>query len=360
MATVPRKRLRITAVSAAAAVGLGALGLGIAASAQATPAAAAASPSAPGITVPHGFTATVFAKAGGTLSGADDVANLGDRLFVGYQNGVGTKGEPAPGGRTTSTVVEFDRQGKEVAHWDLKGKVDGVGADARTGTIIATVNEDGNSSVYTIAGLSGKGGHATVAHYAYSGLGHGGGTDSVTVHNGRIYLAASAPATDAKGSTAGKPAMYTVKFKGRTAVLTPVFSDSAVATNLLTGKKTALALTDPDSSANVPDNVRQSLGGSLLLVAQGDSELVFAKGESIKVLPVKGTPDDTVFAPAGNSTLYVVDPAGNRIVAVTGHFTPGEVFASADRLSTVNLKTGALTPFGTGLKSTKGLIFVTK
>jgi hypothetical protein len=322
--------------------------------------AAAPAPDNGGVTVPTGFTATVFAHSG-TLTGPDDIAQLGGNVFVAFQNGVGTKGEPAKSGRTTSTVVEYNRQGKEVAHWDLTGKVDGMGANPRSHQIVATVNEDGNSSIYTI---SPEGRKAEVSHYSYSPnpLPHGGGTDSVTVRDGVVYVAASAPAADASGSTAGKPAMYKVEFSRKTAKLTPVFTDNVTATNLVSGGKAALNLTDPDSSGAVPRTV-PGVGGSLMLVGQGDQQLVFvqypgARDQSASVLPVSSQVDDTTFASSAKGTLYVVDNAAGQIIAITGNFQQGQAFGSASGLSTIDLKTGQVTPFGSSVKTPKGLLFV--
>jgi hypothetical protein len=355
MALVMNVRIR-SAVTSVASVAAALASFGFA-----VPAAAAApAPDNGGVTVPAGFTATVFAHSG-TLTGPDDIAQLGDNVFVAFQNGVGTHGEPAKSGRTTSTVVEYNRQGRELARWDLTGKVDGMGANGRTHQIVATVNEDGNSSIYTI---SPKGRKAEVSHYSYSSnpLPHGGGTDSVTVRDGVVYVAASAPAADANGSTAGKPAMYKVEFSKTTAKLTPVFTDNVTATNVLTGKTVTLNLTDPDSSGAVPRTV-PGIGGSLMLIGQADQQLVFvrhpgAPDQSASVLPVTSQVDDTTFATSARGTLYVVDNAAGRVIAITGNFKQGQAFGSASGLSTIDLKTGQVTPFGTGVKTPKGLLFV--
>jgi hypothetical protein len=354
MTSVTNRRRR-AAVSSAAVVAAG-----LATLAFTTQASAATTPNSVGVTAPAGFTATVFAHSG-TLTGPDDIALLDGNVFTAFQNGVGTMGEPNPSGGTTSTLVEYSRQGNELAHWDLTGKVDGLGADPFTGQVIATVNEDGNSSIYTVAPEA-EG--TAVKHYSYSQnpLPHGGGTDSVTVRHGVVYIAASAPAQNANGSSGSAPAMYTVRFSGSTAKLTPVFPDNVAAKNLVTGATTTLNLTDPDSSGAVPKMV-PGVGGQLMLVSQGDSELVFLKhpgtpAQSASVLPVSAQVDDITFATSRHGTLYAVDPANNRIIAITGGFQRGEAFASAKGLSTVDLKTGQVSPFGSGLTSPKGLLFV--
>ena len=83
--------------------------------------------------------------------GPDDITRLGDRLLVGFQNGVGSQGEATSDGNTLSTVVELTGSGKVIRQWYVTGKVDGLGADPYRRDVIATVNEDGNSSLYTVA-----------------------------------------------------------------------------------------------------------------------------------------------------------------------------------------------------------------
>jgi len=46
-------------------------------------------------TVPSGFSISTLA-AGGSLSKPDDITQLGNHLFVSFQNGVGAKGEQLP------------------------------------------------------------------------------------------------------------------------------------------------------------------------------------------------------------------------------------------------------------------------
>ncbi|HEU0316083.1 MAG TPA: hypothetical protein VFR49_02070, partial [Solirubrobacteraceae bacterium] len=82
---------------------------------------AVAAPALP--VVPSGFRATVFATAPLTTpatAGPDDIARLGANVFVGWQNGVGTFGEPNPAtGETSSTVVEYAPGGGVVQSFTL-------------------------------------------------------------------------------------------------------------------------------------------------------------------------------------------------------------------------------------------------
>ncbi|HEY8717419.1 hypothetical protein [Pengzhenrongella sp.] len=355
------------------AVGVGGL-LGGCSAAQSTPSVAstgvtgAAVATVPtGVTVPAGFTATTLVSGHGATTGPDDITQLGDRIYVGYQNGVGSKGEPAPGGGRTSTVVAYTTGGTETGRWTLTGKVDGMTADPTTHTVLATVNEDANSSLYSIDPATGQG---KVTHYQFSPnpLPHGGGTDSISVRNGQVFVVASAPAAKAGTKTYTAPALYTVTLAGTTASTTPALQDNARATDAVTGKSVTLNLSDPDSSESVPASDPR-FGGDLLLDGQGDQQLVFVSQPGAKpkatVLNIKTQVDDSAFATGPGQTLYVVDSAKNSVIAIRGDFKAGDAFASIPKDSTkqpatlgrVNLSTGQITAFATGLGSPKGLLF---
>ena len=83
------------------------------------------------------------------LADPDDITVLGHHLFSGFQNGVGPQGQPSPDGNTYSTIVEYTASGHVVRQWELKGKCDGITADQPAGLLVATVNEDQHSSIYT-------------------------------------------------------------------------------------------------------------------------------------------------------------------------------------------------------------------
>jgi hypothetical protein len=321
-----------------------------------------------GVTVPAGFSTQTLVSGRGSTIGPDDITTLGDRLYVGFQNGVGAQGEPSPSGQTASTVVEYTLQGSEVGRWDLPGKVDGLTADPTRNTVFATVNEDANSSLYTISPAED---HGQVRHYQYSPhpLPHGGGTDSISIRNGQVYVVASAPAANPDGITYSGAALYKVTLEGTTAHTTPVLQDNASATDAVTGKPVTLNLSDPDSSGFVPASAPR-FGGQLLVDSQGDSQLVFLSdpGHPSKatVLNLNTQVDDSAFATSSQGTLYVVDNTKNTVVAVRGDFHAGDAFTSVPTdsatlpgvLGRLNLNTGQVTPFGTGFGNPKGLLFV--
>jgi hypothetical protein len=321
-----------------------------------------------------------------SLAGPDDITLLGFHLFVGFQNGVGAQGEPSKDGNLDSTVVEFTLSGKDVRQWDVKGKVDGLTADPLLGKVIATVNEDAKSSLYTIP--AGPGG---VTHYTYNKpLPHKGGTDAISVFHGQILITASAPGTTgAPPPQASYPAVYLVTLNPKTKVATvhAVYSDEAMAKAVNgphAGKEVKLALTDPDSSEVVPP---QSPGfrGEFMLNSQGDQELIFdhvtaSLHQSLSVLSLPTSVDDTAWATTRFGVLYATDSHANTLDIVFGRISAGTVYTAVtpcnansapatcpapgfppNFLGTVNLKTGALTKValtGAALQP-KGLIFAT-
>ena len=183
------------------AAGLGTAGCS---SSSSTAPAASASTSAPktltakqlvfGDTLKHSFVpAGQTATKTEHLTQPDDIVSLGGNLYVGFQNGVGSQGEESGSGNLDSTLLEITPKGSVVKQWDMRGKIDGMGADAATGQVFASVNEDSKSSLYVESG-------GTVTHYAYtqSPLPHKGGTDAISVLNGKILISASAPGTSGK------------------------------------------------------------------------------------------------------------------------------------------------------------------
>jgi hypothetical protein len=343
----------------------------------ATAATAAARPVAP-----PAFTLSTFAGAPNrATSGPDDITSLGGHVFVGWQNGVGTKGEAAPKSHVVdSLVVEYSSRGRILGRWSLKGKVDGIGGDSASNSVVATANEDGNSSIYTIKPSARPA--AQVHHYTYSpapdashkgGLFTGGGTDSVQVIGRAIFVSASNPSTK-RGTACFR---VTLGRKG-IAKLSTTFADDATAADGFSGARVKLAITDPDSNALVPSNAAM-YAGDLMVVGQADQQLVFAsgvgKGPLTRLLLTYTTAagvtesagvDDVRWVRSASQTLYIADNGANKIYSVKGPFNPGDAFASLDTVGKasngtevdgLNPATGEMTPFITGLNTSKGLLF---
>ena len=313
-----------------------------------------------------------------SLSQPDDIVSLGGNLYVGFQNGVGSQGEVSTSGNLDSTLLEITPAGTEVKQWDVPGKIDGMGADAAGNRVFATVNEDSNSSLYILSA-------GTVTHYAYtqSPLPQKGGTDAVSVYNGKILISASAPGTGGKAPAAA-PAVFVVTLNAatRTAAVTPFFADNATATGAggaTAGKKVTLALTDPDSNEIVPSS-SAAFAGDFMLNSQGDEELIFsgATGQNLKVLKISQSVDDSAWATSATGTLYATDSTADTVDAITGPFTTGTMYTAvtpcnannaptncpatgfpANYLGVVNLTTGTVTAAPVnGPLTPKGMTFV--
>jgi hypothetical protein len=328
-----RRRITIGAVATAALAGIA-----IAATGALSGSVASASGSV--------FTATLFANAAKiehaapkgreAISQPDDITSLDGHIFVGFQNGVGPQGQASPTGNTDSTVVEFDLSGHAVAQWDITGKCDGLTADPQLGRVIATVDEDANSSLYLIDPAG-----STPVHYRYSEqpLPSNGGTDAISVYRGMILISASAPGTKgAAAPQASYPAVYRTTLDARTdvATISPLFSDEAKAevanAGADAGRTVSLALTDPDSNEVVPSGAPR-FAGQFMLTSQGDKEQIFVAdaggaGQSLSVLRLSDSVDDTAWPTSSSGTIYTTDNDNDNVYRISGPFVSGSVFVA--------------------------------
>jgi hypothetical protein len=344
-----------------------------------------------GSSLTHSFTvAGTSTVSSEPLSSPDDITRLGSDIFVGFQNGVGPQGQADGNGNLDSTVVEMTLSGQPIAQWDIQGKADGVTADPDAHMVIATVNEDANSSLFVITPGPGGG----VQHYSYNeALPHNGGTDAISVLGGRLLISASAPGTTGSlpAPQASFPAVYSVTLDRRDSVatVTPFFGDEdpAVVANLgmpQTGQTVQLALTDPDSNEIVPQDGPR-FAGDFMLTSQGDQEQIFVGNpwgpdHKLSVLSLSQSVDDTAWPDGVRGILYATDSTNDAVDAVTGDFPGGPVVAvtpcgansapatcpappayPANYLGALNPWTGqvtALTVGGTAFVPQGGLLFV--
>ena len=285
---------------------------------------------------------TAGAPVTGPLSGPDDLTYSGHELFVAFQNGVGPQGQPAGNGNTFSTVVGFSPSGRVLGQWDIAGHVDGLSADPGSGRLVATVNEDANSSLYVLDPGSGS-----MQHYSYdpSPLPHNGGTDAISFYGDRILISASAPGTPsslnsdpAAAPQVQYPAVYSVSLDPQTLVasVSPLFSDqaSAIAANgPERGQVVRLGLTDPDSNGVVPASSPR-FAGDFVLDSQGDQQQIYVSDpggpvQQLAVLSLDQAINDTAWATEAHGVLYASDSSTDTVDAVTGTFNPGTAFVAA-------------------------------
>jgi hypothetical protein len=321
-----------------------------------------------------GLRAQLFASGSSSLSAPDDITAMGGSIFVAWQNGVGPQGEPAANGNTKSSVVEYSGGGRVLHSWQLTGRVDGMTADPAHERIVATVNEDAKTSLFTIRPEANAA--SQLVHYTYSPNPpvHGGGTDAPHIYRGQLLISASNP------SDATQPAVYRATLSGTTATLTPVFSDNASATVANTnspqhGQRVTLALSDPDSNSVVPGSSPR-FGGDFMLDSQGDLQQVYVRNagrpnQSLSVLNLSQSVDDTAWATASRGTLFATD-GKSKVFAVGSRFDVGTVFSAAtpgnannappnpapNFLATLNLNTGAVSAVPGITFTAKGLVFV--
>jgi hypothetical protein len=287
-----------------------------------------------------------FIPAGSTtprtepLTQPDDITHIGSDLFSGFQNGIGPQGQASTDGNLDSTIVEYTTAGRVIRQWDIRGKCDGLTADPALHLVIATVDEDANSSIYTITPGAPAG--AQVVHYRYNDdpLPHNGGTDAISIYNGLVLISASAPGTVGKAAPQPTyPAAYSVTFDQASLVATvkPLFYDEAPATvaNVNStdfGHVVRLGLTDPDSNEVVPQNAFR-FAGDFMLTSQGDKEQIFTGlrgglGRNLTVLRLTQSVDDTAWASSRFGALFADDHDGDTVDMVTGPFHVGSVFVA--------------------------------
>jgi hypothetical protein len=298
-----------------------------------------------------------------------DITMIGGNLFTGFQNGVGPQGQASTDGNRDSTIVEFRPNGTVVRQWDIRGKCDGLTADPYTGQVIATVNEDANSSLYSIDSWSGQ-----VTHYWYSKpLPHHGGTDAISFYHGQMLISASAPGTTgAAAPNPAYPAVYSVilDHARHVAFFRALFYDESRAT-AANGphftKTVTLGLTDPDSNEVVPPFAPR-FGGDFMLTSQGDKEQIYVHGagsryQHLSVLALSQSVDDTAWATAWHGAFYATDHDGDTVDVIAGTFWPGTALVAvtpcdagnapatcpgpgfpANYVGQLNMYTGQITP----------------
>ena len=302
-----------------------------------------------------GYEVTEFTRADSRLlvSNPDSVAVDGVHVFIDYQNVTAKDCTD----QNSSTVVEYDMQGKILGHWSVAGHSDGMRIDPSTHLVWTTSCEDGNPKFATIDPTSG-----TVTPYTFPTAPHGGGYDDLYFLNGSVFVAASNPTLDSNGNNPN-PAIDKIALSGGKMTLTPVLLGNATAADLLNNSaSTQLTLTDPDSLS--VDNK-----GRLVLVSQGDSELIYINSpgtaqQQVSKLSVGTQLDDTVW-PTGPGRLLVVDAGSGVTYWISGAFNAGDIWTQSPNdsgvdnfVGTVSPTTGFVVPVAIGFQKATGMVFV--
>jgi hypothetical protein len=292
-------------------------------------------------------------------------------VWTAYQNGVNPDGTPGtPGGTTNSTVAGYDPAlGVLVRSISVTGKVDGLTADSSLGRLIATVNEDSHSALKVLDPVSG-----VSTNYTYSpdpAVSGNGGTDSIAIWGGQIYLVHSNP----NDTTQAAEYLVTLHPATHVAALSPLFFDDSAARTVGTGAVVGLHLTDPDTSFVMPAGSHR-FSGQLATVSQADGQVIFAAhhGSSVRLHVLNLTDnvsgnvppiDGFTVATSDRGTLYVVDAKAGTIQALnTAGWPKGTVFVGEPSdngnplIGVLDLSTGKISPLGNHFVSPKGLLFV--
>ena len=312
-----------------------------------------------GLAALSGYQVSLFAS--GTASGAasiapDSVIVDSGHVFIDYQNSTAKDCTD----KNSSTVIEYTMDGKVVKTFSIPGHSDGMRADPSTHLIWTTSCEDGNAKLATIDPASG-----TITPYTFPNAPHGGGYDDLYFLNGMTFIAASAPTLDSSGNNTA-PALDQITLSNGKAVLKPILMGNATATDTTTSppSKVTLNLTDPDSLSTDGK-------GDLVLVSQGDSELIVISNpgtaqQSVSRIPVGTQLDDTVWATSAHGRLLVTDgPSGNTYWIRPTSISTGTIFTElpsdsgvANAVAVVDPATGIVTPVIIGFSSPTGMLFV--
>lgn len=304
------------------------------------------------ISVP--YTLSTFATGvAGTYFQPDSIAVLGNRIFIGYGNGVAKDGSDGK----SSTIVEYKLNGDVVTTFSVVGHNDGLRVNPQTKKLWALQNEDGNPNLAIIDPTTG-----TQTVYTFAPTAHGGGYDDIAFRGSDVFLSASNPSSNPNFSQA----VVRATISGSTVNVSEVLNAGAVATDIPTDTPLTLNLQDPDSMSF-------NQFGDLVLDSQADGELIIvhhlgAVDQSVYhlLLSLNGSGtqvDDTLFATSTHGTILVSDrDAGSAgiVYAISKNiFSPGAAYTAAlTSVGTLDFDTGVITNVITGLVSPHGMAFV--
>jgi sugar lactone lactonase YvrE len=308
-------------------------------------------PSDFGLAALPGYQVSLFARQTSAFTGPDSLVVDNGFVYIDYQN---TTAKDCTD-KNTSTVVQYDMNGKMLKTFTVPGHSDGMRADPSTHLLWVTSCEDGNPKFVTIDPSSG-----TITPYTFPPTPHGGGYDDLCFVNGLVFVAASNPTVNSAGVNP-YPAIDKITLSNGKVNLTPVLLGNATATDLIANAKTTLNEVDPDS-------MTVDSSGQLVLVNQGGSELVFLKNpgtpqQTVTRMPVGNQLDDTVWAPSSAGRLLVSDGTTGNTYWITAF--PQTVYTQAPDdsgvvgfVGVINMMTGFVTPVVIGFAKATGMLFV--
>jgi hypothetical protein len=335
----------------------------------------AAGAQAQSVTPGSPYTLGVFAgtpPAGATQPDDLAVSADGKRLWVGYGNGVDTKGKGGP-----SSLVEYDiATGKVLKNISIPGHLDGLKINPATGDVWATENEDGNPTLAVIDDESGA-----FKIYKFSPTLITGGFDDL------VFV--PRPQEDSHHDKDSAEDVFVVT-SSQVDTTTPVIVRIS---GPLRGTNTQVKATLPGAPLSVwnvvtnqeettdqvgdPDSMTLDPAGELVLDNRSDKSLYIvrdskAQNPILRVpLTLGGAPvevNDTIFttsqtdgASSTGGTIFITDTTANAIYVLTKPYFPSnEIYTAANvvnEVGLVDLNTGVVTPIVTGFQGVHGLAF---
>jgi sugar lactone lactonase YvrE len=287
-------------------------------------------------------------------TGPDSITLSRNSLWVSYTNGADSTGLSG-----SSTIVQYKLNGEVRQTYSIKGSVDGLKVDPRTGLVWALQNQDGNSTLSLINPKA----HTVSGPIPYAVTSATQGYDDVVFRGDEVFLSYTNPLAPTD------PTIQLLQNGSDPLVVTPVLTMGATGTNLATGQPNQPTTdTDPDSLKLTPD-------GDLMLSSGADGQLIFVEkpgrsDQSVSFLqlldPSTGLAlsglDDAVFATARRGTFYLADTSNNQILKIdVDHVPVGSLYASVGslkELAVVDLHTGVTSPLVSNLNGPHGLEFV--
>ena len=339
--SIPKTLTRKSALFVTCALPALTLALGLSANAQAAPQAVAP------------YQLTIFAQSvAGSYTQPDSIAVIGERVYVGYGNGIKPDGSDG----LSSTIVEYKMDGTVVRTFIVRGHNDGLKADPRTGRLWAMQNEDSNAALTIINPETGA-----QKDYTFAPTAHGGGYDDIVFHHGKVFLSASNPT----GNPNSAPAIVEATLSGSSVIVTPVLAGNTTAIDTSTGATVTLNLQDPDSMI-------MDAAGDLVLDSQDDAELIIVRhpamaAQQVFHVALKSATgpekiDDTVFATATAGVILIADRDAETVYALQKpFFAQAEAFSAANVnkfVGKLDLSAGVIAPIVTNMSSPRGMAFV--
>jgi hypothetical protein len=321
---------------------------------------AAAGSSAPRLTTPQGWTATVFASGAPRWSNPAAIDRDSDHVWVVYQGASTTDGGPTNGVPSPpSTVVDYDLLGQVRQAWTIPGRAAGLRSDPANHRVWVTTNL-GTDHLLEIIDAA----NPTPQVVSMPPPPHGGGYGDLAFVGGLVYVSCSHPDQGQFDNGANPfPAAGTITVFAPTATVTPVLPGSGTAVDGVSGSGRPYNLTDPDRLA--ADN-----HGNLVLTAPADALLMTIRNpgtdtQRLVATPLDNRAADTVWTSTSAGRFLIVDGAQDTIYSVEWGGMRGMAFSEvstdpgrAGFVGTVDLRTGAIRPMITGLSRPSGLAFI--